>query len=89
MAKAYAKTIVISLTLFIVKYCLCIGNAADILFSHGCNYQRRTRGRGLIRHSLRQTLPVLKMYIEKQVFNKPFCEPVPGKSHISVTLFSD
>ncbi len=28
------KTIVISLTLFIVKYCLCIGNAADILFSH-------------------------------------------------------
>lgn len=46
MAKAYAKTIVISLTLFIVKYCLCIGNAADILFSHGCNYQRRTRGRG-------------------------------------------
>lgn len=54
------KTIVISLTIFIGKYCLCIGNAADILFSHRCNHQRRTRGRGLIRHSLRQTLPVFK-----------------------------
>ncbi len=41
MTNACAKTIVISLTLFIGKYCLCIGNAADILFSHRCNHQRR------------------------------------------------
>lgn len=72
--KTYAKTIASH------SFLLC-GNAADFLYIL-IIISGNINGAGLIRHSLRQNLPVFKEY--KQAF-RPFANLFP-ENNISVTL---